>query len=79
VPATIYLLNGKKFIVSKVAAWAYTEQGVFATGNFDGYSGEIDVLIPYERVDYYVLDFLALKRFVEKERDRLAATQDSSA
>jgi hypothetical protein len=75
VPCKIHLLNGKTFIVDKIAAWVYMEQGVFATGHFKGYSGENDILIPYNRIDYYELDFPALREHLEQEA--LSAGQGS--
>lgn len=67
VPCKITLRSGRTFIVPKVQAWAYVEQGIFATGHWQGYSGEQDVLIYDQSVDYVELDFTALKKYLEKQ------------
>jgi hypothetical protein len=73
VPVSIHMKNGKTFVVDKIDGWVYEEIGVFATGIWKGYSGEKDVVIPYENVDYYELDFKALQRYLEKQEQAAAS------
>lgn len=64
-PCRIHLTSGKEFVVDDVSAWGYVEQGIFATGHFKGYTGELDILISDGQVEYVVLDFKRLKKFMD--------------
>lgn len=66
-PCQIHLTSGKEFIVDDISAWGYVEQGIFATGHFKGRSGELDVLISDGQVEYIVLDFKRLKKFMDAQ------------
>lgn len=67
-PCTICLLNGKQFVVPEVEGWGYVDVGVFATGHFTkAPNRELNVLIPYDRIDYYVMDFDALERYIQAQ------------
>lgn len=67
VPCEFHFRSGKIFVVPKVAAWCYIPQGIFATGHFKGYSGEIHIIINADELEYHVLDFDALAKFNERE------------
>lgn len=69
VPVVLHHVDGRAFVVSKISAWGYLEHGVFATGCWHGAPEEKDVLIPYERIDHYEMDFEALKRYLESSEE----------
>lgn len=82
VPVKIHHTNGRCFVVDKIAAWGYLEAGVFATGNWKGYSGaDIDVVIPYNRIEFFELDYNRLKKYIadyaasKEARDAAAAAK----
>lgn len=68
-PCEIHLKSGKVFIVPKVAAWCYIPQGIFATGHFKGYSGEVNIIVNPDEIEYQQIDFDSLARYHERAAD----------
>lgn len=78
-PCTICLLNGKQFVVPEVEGWGYVDVGVFATGHFiKAPNRELNLLIPYDRIDYYVMDFDALERYIKAQAEEAQNGEDGS-
>lgn len=78
-PCTICLLNGKQFVVPEVEGWGYVDVGVFATGHFTkAPNKELNLLIPYDRIDYYVMDFDALERYIKAQAEEAQNDQDGN-
>jgi len=76
VPCEIHLLNDKTFIVDTINGWGYVEQGIFASGHFKGYSGDKDILIPMDRVDWIDLDYKALAAYIDQRKATDAEAQE---
>lgn len=78
-PCTIYLVNGKQFVVPEVEGWGYVDIGVFATGHFSkAPNHELNVLFPYDRIDYYIMDFDALERYIQMQKQEAENGEDGS-
>jgi hypothetical protein len=78
VPCTIHLRSGAAFIVKDVGAWQYTDEGIFATGQWlstfqhvtnCGVGPEKDILFPLTSIDHIELDFAALAEFQTTPND----------
>lgn len=72
VPCTIHMLNGKQFIVNDIMAWGYTPTGVHANGHFKGYTGEINIIVRLDRIDYIELHWDALQRYMDRAAEDAA-------
>lgn len=64
-PCKIHLSRGAgTFIVDDVESWGYVPQGVFASGQWKGRSGDTDVVIPTHSILYIELDFKRLQKYI---------------
>lgn len=79
-PCTIHFVNGKQFVVPEVEGWGYVDVGVFATGHFSKTPNkEQNILVPYERIDFYVMDFDALERYIQAQAEEAENGEDGNS